>query len=64
MFRNELLENGFVPENLSILLEYGIPASAIRKLKKTLPNDINQDDIFDYIISAPLFQPLFARLRP
>lgn len=44
-----LLENGFIPENLSILLEYGIPASAINKLKKLLPNNIGQDDIFDYI---------------
>ena len=51
-----LLENGFVPENLSILLEYGIPASAIRKLKKTLPNDINQDDIFDYIKKHDLIE--------
>lgn len=51
-----LLENGFVPENLSILLEYGIPASAIRKLKKSLPNDINQDDIFDYIKKHDLIE--------
>lgn len=51
-----LLENGFIPENLSILLEYGIPASAIKKLKKALPTDINQDDIFDYIKKYKLIE--------
>lgn len=44
-----LIENSFIPDNLSILAEYGIPISAIRKIEKYLPHDINQDDILEYI---------------
>ena len=44
-----LIENAFIPDNLSILVEYGIPISAVRKISKKLPKDIIQDDILDYI---------------
>lgn len=40
----EMIENEFIPKNLRILLEYGIPHSAIRKLQvvlKMLKVDIN-----------------------
>lgn len=43
------LENDFLPDNLTILLEYGIPVSAIRKLEKDIPENISQDNILSYI---------------
>ena len=46
-----LIENGFIPDNLSIMLEYGVPASAVRKIRNKLPNDISQDDVWEYIQS-------------
>jgi hypothetical protein len=44
-----LIENDFIRENLAILLEYGIPSSAIRKLEKSIPSDIPQDNVLNYI---------------
>jgi hypothetical protein len=43
------LENEFVRENLSILIDYGVPASAIRKLEKQVPHTILEDDLFNFI---------------
>ena len=51
-----LIENSFIPDNLSILAEYGIPISAIRKIEKYLPHDINQDDILEYIKANKLVE--------
>ena len=44
-----LIENSFIPDNFSILLEYGIPISAVNKIAKLMPKDISQDDILEYI---------------
>lgn len=44
-----LIENDFLRENLAILAEYGIPGSAIRKIENRIPNNINQDDVLNYI---------------
>ena len=49
-----LLENSFLPDNLSILVEYGLPTTAVRKLQTKLPKDIEQDSILDYIKSNHL----------
>ena len=49
-----LIENDFIRENLAILLEYGVPSSAIRKLESYIPENINQDDILTYIKSNRL----------
>lgn len=43
------LENDFVSENLSILIEYGIPTSAVRKLEKQIPQNLSEDFIIPYI---------------
>ena len=43
------IENDFIRENLSILSEYGIPASAIKKMAPKIPIDIEQDDVISYI---------------
>ena len=44
-----MLENDFIPKNLSILVEYGIPTSAVRKLESKIPSDLDEDDIIIYI---------------
>lgn len=49
-----LIENDFLRENLAILLEYGVPSSAIRKLENYIPENVNQDDILNYIRSNRL----------
>lgn len=43
------LENDFVRQNLSILVEYGIPKSAINKLTNKIPDDIHEDDVMKNI---------------
>ena len=50
------LENDFVRENLSILVEFGIPKSAINKLQKLLPDKLNEDEILQLIIGTCLAQ--------
>jgi hypothetical protein len=44
-----LIENDFIRENLTILLEYGIPSSAIRKLENSIPKELHQDNVLNYI---------------
>lgn len=39
------LENDFIDENLSIFLEYGIPKSAINKIKPLVSSDNSEDDM-------------------
>lgn len=49
IFYANLIENDFLRENLAILAEYGIPSSAIRKLEKYIPEELDQDNVLDYI---------------
>ena len=44
-----LLENEFLPDNLTILLEYGVPISAIHKLADKFNSDLSQDDVLSFI---------------
>jgi hypothetical protein len=44
------LENDFLQENLSILLEYGLPRSSVQKLTGFLPENLSEDDVLNYII--------------
>ena len=44
------LENDFLQENLSILLEYGLPRSLVQKLTKFLPENLSEDEVLNYII--------------
>ena len=48
-FLSTQIENDFVRENLSILIEYGIPKSAVDKLSKYLCEKLNEDAVFDEI---------------
>ena len=42
--------NDFLQENLSILLEYGLPRSLVQKLTKFLPEDLSEEEVLNYII--------------
>lgn len=48
-FYAQQLETNFLPNNLSLLLEYGIPTSTIRKLEKYVPKDINEESLLQFI---------------
>ena len=43
------LENEFIRDNLSILTEYGVPASAVRQLESKIPIDLDEDDVIEFI---------------
>lgn len=45
LYYANLIENDFIRDNLTILAEYGIPNSAIKKLETMIPSDMNQDDV-------------------
>ncbi|MFT6442919.1 MAG: hypothetical protein ACJASM_002472 [Salibacteraceae bacterium] len=55
-YYSNLIENDFLRENLAILAEYGIPSSAIRKLEKSIPKDLNQDNVLNFIGEKKLYQ--------
>jgi hypothetical protein len=44
-FYSKQIENEFVRENLAILLEYGIPKSAIDKISEIIPASLSEDNI-------------------
>lgn len=48
-YYSNLIENDFLPPNLAILAEYGIPSSAIRKIEKSIPAELSQDLVLGYI---------------
>ena len=48
-FYVQQLENDFVPERLSILIEYGIPNTTILKIEKIIPSSLNEDKIIEFI---------------
>lgn len=43
------LENDFLQENLSILLEYGLPRTSIQKITKYLPDTLSEDEVLVFI---------------
>jgi adenylate kinase family enzyme len=48
--------NVFVRENLSILVEYGIPKSAINKLENKISEDLDEDKVLDEIKNKRLIE--------
>ena len=50
------IENDFVRKNLSILVEYGIPKSAINKLENKISKDLDEDKILDEIKNRKLIK--------
>lgn len=63
------LENDFLKENLSILIEYGVPNDTIRHIAKYIPENLDEDEVILYIkkymnrISSELLQYEKDRLR-
>lgn len=49
IFYANQIENEFIRDNLSVLYEYGVPSSAIRKLADKIPSDIDEDKVIEYI---------------
>lgn len=43
------LESDFLPSNFTILIEYGIPSSTIRKLERFVPKNLSEDDVVAFI---------------
>ena len=43
------LENDFIRENLSILIEFGIPSNAVRRLEKIIPANLSEDEVIEFI---------------
>lgn len=57
---SNLIENDFLAENLTILTEFGVPSSAIRKLAKLLPDNISQDEVIRKIRDEKIYEnPIF-----
>ncbi|MCD8168634.1 MAG: helicase, partial [Clostridiales bacterium] len=56
LFYANLIENDFLSPNLTLLLEYNVPISAIRKIEKFLPSDINEDSVLPFILRNHLEQ--------
>lgn len=48
------IENDFIRPNLSILLEYGVPSTAVKFLEKHIPEDLSEDHIIDVIKTRQL----------
>lgn len=48
-FYVQQLENDFVPERLSILLEYGVPSSTLIAIQDMIPPSINDENLIEYI---------------
>ena len=46
----------FVRENLTILVEYGIPTSAIDKMRRDISEDLSEDDVLDEIRKKNLIE--------
>ncbi|WP_156875592.1 DEAD/DEAH box helicase [Lacinutrix venerupis] len=55
-FYTNLIENEFLRENLTILSEFGIPSSAIRKLEKLIPSNMPQDEVIKLIREKKLYK--------
>lgn len=43
------LENDFIRENLSILIEYGIPSNTIHRISKLIPAELDEDGVIKFI---------------
>jgi hypothetical protein len=50
------IENDFVRKNLSILVEYGVPKSAINKLENKISENLNEDQVLDEIKNKGLIE--------
>ena len=49
LYYANLIEYNFLPPNLTLLLEYNIPISAIAKVMKDIPETVTEDRVLSYI---------------
>ena len=56
LFYADKIESDFVRDNLSILLEYGIPKSAIKKLENYIGNDVAEVEVVNLTRSDKLME--------
>ncbi len=47
------LESDFLPSNLTILIEYGLPSSTIRKISSLIPKEMSEDEVLAYVKTNP-----------
>lgn len=43
------LENDFIRKNLSILVEFGIPSNAVRRLERVISANLSEDEVVNFI---------------
>lgn len=43
------LESDFLKENVSILVEYGLPQSSAKKIEKIIGNTLTEDEVIEFI---------------
>ncbi|MCQ5015090.1 DEAD/DEAH box helicase [Anaerostipes hadrus] len=43
------LENDFIRDNLSILVEFGVPSNTVRRLENIIPENISEDEVVEFI---------------
>lgn len=43
------LENDFLQENVSILVEYGLPRSSAEKIEELVPKEYSEDEVIEFI---------------
>lgn len=55
-FYSKLIETDFLRDNLSILYEYGIPSSAIRKLEKFVSPKLDEDEVVRFIKENSIYE--------
>ncbi|MDL5376671.1 DEAD/DEAH box helicase [Exiguobacterium mexicanum] len=48
-----ILENDGVEEELSLLIDLGLPASTINKIKKIIPSDLEDEDLVRFVKTIP-----------
>lgn len=56
LYYANLIEYDFLPPNLTLLLEYNIPTSAIKKLVGDIPDTLTEDNVLTYIKQQRLYE--------
>jgi len=51
-----LIEHDAIPDNIALLLEYNIPSSTIKKMLSTLPVDLKDQELVDYIFDNKIYE--------
>ncbi|HFV5884096.1 TPA: helicase-related protein [Escherichia coli] len=54
-YYSSIIENDFIPEHLNILIEYGIPKSAIDKISQFIPNTLTDESVIQLIKKEKLY---------